>query len=176
MSHTDSMAMIRLFNEPAGQEFLRKSGISETFMESLPLIGISGAANILMAIKMAKYYELSEQDVIMTVLTDSMEMYGSRVKEMEEEMGPYTEMDAAIDLHQHVFGVGVDYMQELSYYDRKRIHNLKYYTWVEQQGKTSEELNDQWYDYDAYWGSIHKMADAIDERIDEFNRLTGLLV
>ncbi|WP_024822863.1 pyridoxal-phosphate dependent enzyme [Aminobacterium mobile] len=172
----DSMAMIRLFNEPAGQEFLRKSGISETFMESLPLIGISGAANILMAIKMAKYYELSEQDVIMTVLTDSMEMYGSRVKEMEEEMGPYTEMDAAIDLHQHIFGVGVDYMQELSYYDRKRIHNLKYYTWVEQQGKTSEELNDQWYDYDAYWGSIHKMADAIDERIDEFNRLTGLLV
>lgn len=172
----DSMAMIRLFNEPAGQEFLRKSGISETFMESLPLIGISGAANILMAIKMAKYYELSEQDVIMTVLTDSMEMYGSRVKEMEEEMGPYTEMDAAIDLHQHIFGVGVDYMQELSYYGRKRIHNLKYYTWVEQQGKTSEELNDQWYDYDAYWGSIHKMADAIDERIDEFNRLTGLLV
>ncbi|WP_286933631.1 MULTISPECIES: pyridoxal-phosphate dependent enzyme [Aminobacterium] len=172
----DSMAMIRLFNEPAGQEFLRKSGISETFMESLPLIGISGAANILMAIKMAKYYELSEQDVIITVLTDSMEMYGSRVKEMEEEMGPYTEMDAAIDLHQHVFGVGIDYMQELSYYDRKRIHNLKYYTWVEQQGKTSEELNDQWYDYDAYWGSIHKMADAIDERIDEFNRLTGLLV
>jgi len=55
-------------------------------------------------------------------------------------------------------------------------HNLKYYTWIEQQGRTSEELNAQWYDYDEYWSSIQGMADAIDERIDEFNRLTGLLV
>ena len=172
----DSMAMIRLFNEDAGHEYLRKNGVSEEFIESLPLIGISGAANILMAIKMAKYYELGKNDVIMTVLTDSMEMYGSRVKEMADETGPYTEMMASVDHNRHVLGVGIDAMEELSYYARKRVHNLKYYTWIEQQGRTSEELNAQWYDYDEYWSSIQGMADAIDERIDEFNRLTGLLV
>jgi cysteine synthase A len=172
----DSMAMIRLFNEDSGHEYLRKNGVSEEFIESLPLIGISGAANILMAIKMAKYYELGKNDVIMTVLTDSMEMYGSRVKEMADETGPYTEMMASVDHNRHVLGVGIDAMEELSYYARKRVHNLKYYTWIEQQGRTSEELNAQWYDYDEYWSSIQGMADAIDERIDEFNRLTGLLV
>jgi hypothetical protein len=65
-------------------------------------------------------------------------------------------------------------MQELSYYDRKRVHNLKYYTWVEQQGKTYEEIQAQWYD-PHYWTSIHGRTDEIDALIDEFNERTGLL-
>ena len=60
-------------------------------------------------------------------------------------------------------------MHELGYYDRKRIHNLKYYTWVEQQGKSYEEIQAQWYD-DEYWTSIQAMADPIDELIEAFNR------
>ena len=104
-----------------------------------------------------------------------MEMYGSRLREMGEERGrPYSERDAAVDHARHVLGVRTDNLLELSYTEKKRIHNLKYYTWVEQQGKTSEELNAQWYD-DGYWAGIHRMADAIDERIDDFNRRTGLL-
>jgi hypothetical protein len=113
--------------------------------------------------------------VILTVFTDSMEMYGSRLKEMEEEHGPYTDMDAAADHARHVLGVRTDGLLELTYAERRRVHNLKYYTWVEQQGKTSEELNAQWYDAEEYWGGIHATADKIDERIEEFNRLTGLL-
>jgi hypothetical protein len=136
-------------------------------------MGISGAANAAMAIKMAKYWELTENDIIMTVFTDSMEMYGSRLEEMNASWGPYTETQAAIDHNRWVLGMGVDGMQELSYYDRKRIHNLKYYTWVEQQGKSSEELNAQWYDRD-YWDNVHKMAGVIDEKIDAFNKMTGL--
>lgn len=46
-------------------------------------------------------------------------------------------------------GLKLDNMQELTYADRKRVHNLKYYTWVEQQGKTVEELNALWYDTEA---------------------------
>ncbi|MDR2137042.1 MAG: pyridoxal-phosphate dependent enzyme [Synergistaceae bacterium] len=168
------MAMIRFCNEPEGKKYLRKSlGVKDEDIDKLSLMGISGAANVAMAIKMAKYYELTERDVIVTVFTDSMEMYGSRLAEMNEAKGPYTETQAAIDHNRYVLGMGIDGMQELSYYDRKRIHNLKYYTWVEQQGKTSEELNAQWYDRD-YWESIHKMADAIDAKIDAFNKMTGL--
>ena len=60
------------------------------------------------------------------------------------------------------------HVQELGYYDKKRIHNLKYYTWVEQQGKTYEEIQAQWYDPD-YWTNIQVMADPIDEMIESFN-------
>jgi len=80
-----------------------------------------------------------------------------------------------MDHARHVLGVRTDGLLELTYAERRRVHNLKYYTWVEQQGKTSEELNAQWYDAGEYWGGIHAMADRIDERIEEFNRLTGLL-
>ncbi|MFP4481209.1 MAG: pyridoxal-phosphate dependent enzyme [Thermovirgaceae bacterium] len=171
----DSMAMIRLFNEPAGREYLKKQGLSQKLIDDLPLLGISSAANLIMTIKMARYYELTEKDVIFTVFTDSMELYGSRLKEMEEEYGPYGEIDAAVDFNQHIRGLTVDWMQELGYYDRRRIHNLKYYTWIEQQERDLDELNAQWYDAKEYWGSIRKMAPAIDERIRTFNEMTGLL-
>ncbi|MBC8493137.1 MAG: pyridoxal-5-phosphate-dependent protein subunit beta, partial [Chloroflexi bacterium] len=60
------------------------------------------------------------------------------------------------------------------YWDRRRIHNLKYYTWVEQQGKTYEEIQAQWYDPD-YWSSIHRQVEEIDGLIEQFNERTGLL-
>lgn len=167
------MAMIRLCNEPEGREYLSGQGVSREIIDQLPLMGISGAANLAMAVKMAKYYELTENDVIITVLTDSMEMYGSRLEEMRDELGAYSPLRAAVDHQRYVLGMGVDGVEELNYYSRKRIHNLKYYTWVEQQGKTSEELNAQWYDAD-YWKNIHGMADKIDEKIEAFNRMTGL--
>ena len=65
-------------------------------------------------------------------------------------------------------------MEELTYPARKRVHNLKYYTWVEQQGKTYEEINQQWYD-EHYWTDMHDQAKDIDALIDEFNEATGLL-
>ena len=73
----------------------------------------------------------------------------------------------------HLHGAGIDHVQEWSYYDKKRVHNLKYYTWVEQQGKTYEEIQAQWYDPD-YWTSIQAMADPIDELIEAFNAKVGL--
>jgi cysteine synthase len=166
------MAMIRLCNESEGISYLKRIGLKDEFTEQLSLMGISGAANVAMAIKMAKHYELGENDIILTVLTDSMELYGSRLLEMREKHGAYTGVNAAVDHNRYVLGMGVDGAEELTYHSRKRIHNLKYYTWVEQQGKTSEELNAQWYDHD-YWENIHKMADSIDEKIEAFNKLTG---
>lgn len=171
----DALAMFRLFNEPAGQEYLRAQGVSEDVIAKLAWVGISGAANIISCIKFAKYYELTENDMVLTVLTDSAEMYGSRLLEMEEERGrKYNAVDAAVDHNRSVLGLRTDSMEELTYLTRKRIHNLKYYTWIEQQQYDIKELNAQWYDYDNYWGKLHTMAPELDRLIEEFNEKTGL--
>ena len=143
-------------------------------MEKLDLLGISSIANVLSSIKFAKWYELGEEDVVLTVLTDSMELYGSRLRELHEEHGAYDEQDAAVDYHRDLLGTGIDYVEELGYWDAKRIHNLKYFTWIEQQGKELEELNAQWYD-DGYWDDIHGMVGDMDELIRAFNEKVGLL-
>ncbi len=170
----DSMSLVRLFNTEVGKEYLEDQGVPVETIENLDLMGISGIANILGAIKMARYYELDEDDVVMTVFTDSMELYESRLEEMMEEAGDYDEQDAAVDFHRHLRAVGIDHVKELDYYQKKRIHNLKYYTWIEQQGRDVEELNAQWYDYENYWEKLHGMAPEIDELIREFNQRTGL--
>jgi cysteine synthase len=170
----DPMALIRLFNEPAGQEYLVEQGVPAEFVEKLPLLGISSVANLLAAIKTAKYYEMNGRDVIITVATDSMEMYQSRLVELTEEEGEFTPMKASAAFARSLQGITTDNMQELTYVDRKRIHNLKYFTWVEQQGKTYEEIQAQWYD-DDYWTSIHGHVDEMDALIDAFNERVGLL-
>jgi hypothetical protein len=124
---------------------------------------------------MAKYYELTEHDVVASVMTDSAVMYTSRVRELQEEDGEYTREMAAVDFHTHILGEKTDNMQELTYQQRKRVHNLKYYTWVEQQGKTSEELQNLWYDTEHTWDSVKADADRVDELIRQFNEDTGLL-
>jgi cysteine synthase len=169
-----TVSLIRLFNEPAGKKYLAGRGVSEDLIARLPWLGISGVGNLLSAIKFAKYYELGENDIVLTVLTDSMEMYGSRLQELTQERGDFSELDAAAVYHQYLMGVTIDYVQELTYYERKRIHNLKYYTWVEQQGKTYEEIQAQWYD-PTYWSDIPSHAEQIDALIEEFNAQTGLL-
>ncbi len=168
------MSLARLFNEPAGRAHLVEQGVPEGLVSNLDLLGISSIANVLSCIKFAKWYELEEQDVVLTVLTDSMELYQSRLKELHEEHGEYSKLDAAGDYERYLLGTRTDYVEELRYWDSKRIHNLKYFTWIEQQGKELEELNAQWYERD-YWDDIHGQVDQIDALIKAFNQRTGLL-
>jgi cysteine synthase A len=163
----------RLFNEPAGRVYLAKQGVPQSMVNKLDLLGFSGIANMVMAIKFAKYYELGEHDVVLTVLTDSMELYQSRLGEMRIKFGEYTELDAAAHYARYVQGLTTDNLQELSYTDRRRVHNLKYYTWIEQQGKTYEEIMAQWYN-PHYWTSFQKQIPEIDALIMEFNKRVGL--
>jgi len=168
-----TISLTRLFNEPAGKQYLVDQGVDSGLVEQLSLFGISCIGNMVATIKMAKHYEMGSGDVLVTVGTDSMEMYNSRLVELNEERGEFTSLDAAAAFHRYMLGAGLDHVQELGYYDKKRIHNLKYYTWVEQQGKTFEEIQAQWYDPD-YWTSIQAMADPIDELIEQFNARVGL--
>ena len=172
----DSQRLLRLFNKEDGKKYLRETlGLSDELVEKLSWLGISGIANLLCCIKMSKYYELTENDVVGTVLTDSAVMYGSRIEELNEAHGAYSVTEAAKDHALHMLGLKTDSMLELSYADRKRIHNLKYYTWVEQQARDVHDLNALWYDTKGTWDAVHAQAKEMDELINEFNEATGLL-
>jgi len=165
---------LRLFNEPEGQRFLAALGAEEATVERLPLLGISGICNLLAAIKAARYWELDENDVVFTVFTDSVEMYRSRLQELTAQKGAFTAVEAAKAHTGSLERQAIDHFKELTYQDRKAVHNLKYYTWVEQQGKTFEELNAQW--DPEYWRElfVEEVAE-FDRLIAEFNREVGLV-
>jgi cysteine synthase A len=167
------MSLLRLFNEEEGVKFLERSGLKADFLKLLPLVGISGIANVVAAIKLAKYYELDGRDVLFAPLTDSMDLYESRKQELREEHGPYTRERAAQDFARYLEGTGTDYLQELGYHDRKRLHNLKYFTWVEQQGKTSEELAAMW--EPDFWTENWAQVEVWDRLIQQFNERSGVL-
>ncbi len=170
----DTYRLMRLFNEPEGVAYLESRGVPGEIARNLDLLGISSIANLLAAIKAARYWELTSDDVVVTVATDSMELYQSRLAELREDMGPYREMDAARDFDRCLLGVTTDHLLELSYRDRRRIHNLKYYTWIEQQAKEIEDLQRLWYDRDL-WPAIFAQPERWDELIQEFNERVGLL-
>ena len=164
----DCISLMRLYNEEEGIRFLEAAGMDRSFREKLPFLGISGIGNLIASIKMARYYEMDSDDVIFTVCTDSMDMYDSRMKEYHEKYGAFTDKEAQRVYARAVEGQKIDGTLELNYYDRLRVHNLKYYTWIEQQGKVTEELNRQWYDK-SYWNAVPPKAEEIDRMIREFN-------
>lgn len=165
--------MLRLFNEEIGRKHLKENGVPSEIVNNLQNLGISSIGNLVGAIKMAKYYELTEKDTIVTVFTDSLQLYGSRLKELESERGKYTDANAYRDLEM-VNNIGIDNTLELNFPEKKRVHNLKYYTWIEQQERKLEELNAQWFDHEAYWGQLKTLGKSIDELIVEFNKEVGL--
>jgi cysteine synthase len=167
-----TMRILRLFNEPAGREHLRGLGVEAGLIEQLDLLGISSIGNLLGAIKMAKWYELDERDIILTVFTDSLELYSSRLEELRQGCGDYTATDAVADYQRWLLGENTANLMELTHADRRRVHNLKYYTWIEQQGRKVDELNAQWHDQD-YWDRIVDSRAEIDGLITEFNEMVA---
>ena len=163
------MDLLRLFNEEPGREVLAAEGVDPRVVDQLPLLGISSICNLVTAIKTARYYGLDGRDVIFTSLTDSAEMYGSRLQELNAESGPYTRDDALRHQARWLAGVTTDHMRELGFQDRRELHNFKYFTWVEQQGRTVDELRRLW-DPD-FWTEVFASAASWDPRIEEFNAL-----
>jgi cysteine synthase len=168
-----NMHIMRLFNEPAGHKYLLEKGVKQEIIDQLHLLGISGIANVMGAIKQAKYYEMDENDFMFTIGTDSMEMYQSRLVQEQKRLGDFTPEVAAITYYADLMGIKTDNIVEPNYLELQRMHNLKYFTWVEQQGKDVEELNAQWYDHE-YWTREWSKAQEWDEKIREFNAKTGV--
>ncbi len=166
------MSLLRLFNEDAGRKSLEANGVDAEWMKQFELMGVSGICNMVAAIKTARYYEMNSKDVIFLPLTDSLELYGSRLEELTEEHGAYTETNAVADFSRYLQGIGIDNLRELNYQDRKALHNFKYFTWVEQQGRDVDELRQLW-DPD-FWTETFAQVDELDKLIEAFNAKVGL--
>ena len=160
----DALNGMRVLAEAAGQEVLRERyGLAEDMVGKLSgALGISGICNIIGAIKTAKFYDLGRQDVVVTVATDAMERYGSVMSHLRQRHGPLDEAGATAIVDGVFRRAGTDWVMEGSREARERWHNLKYYTWVEQQGKTVAELDAQ---RDPAWWIAHQ------ERVAEIDRL-----
>ena len=164
-----AMQLLRLFNEDEGRETLRREGVDDDTIASLDQIGISGIGNLVASIKTARYYDMDERDVIFTPLTDSMDLYSSRMEEMRQQYGVYTTHLADQHFGRYLQGTTTDHVRELNYADRKALHNFKYFTWVEQQGRSADELRQLW-DED-FWAGVfsQEVVDEWDRLIEAFN-------
>ncbi len=164
-----TMQLMRLFNEDEGRECLRREGVPDALVERLGDMGISCICNLVASIKTARYYDMDGRDVIFTPLTDSMDLYESRRQEMQRAHGPYTERLADRHYARYLQGMTTDHLRELTYADQKALHNFKYFTWVEQQGRSSDELRQLW-DED-FWKEVfaEDIVNEWDRLIDAFN-------
>lgn len=158
---------LQLLAEPVGRETLiERYGANPELIEKMgDLFGISGICHILGAIKTAKYYGFGKDDVIYTAATDSLDRYYSVIDEMAAHYGKLDEA-AAVGRIEGVFhAAGTDWVLEGTKDVRERWHNLKYYTWVEQQGKSVQELDAQ---RDPQWWIGHQQrVQEIDKRLNE---------
>jgi cysteine synthase len=163
-----------LFNTLVGRTFLsRQKGVDGALVDALGNLGLSSIANVLAAIKVAKYEGLGAGDAVLTVATDGAEMYVTERDKAAAKYfaGTFDELAAAETFGRHLGGVATDHFAELTRRDRERIFNLGYYTWVEQQGVSLA-------DFDArrdpgFWDGLMDMVGAWDAMIDTFNAATG---
>ncbi len=156
---------LQLLTEEAGWRTLTdRFGIPEQKVHKMASIfGISGVCNVLGAIKTARFYSLGRGDVIVTVCTDAIDRYRSVMRQLTERYGCMDEIEAAIRLVSIFHKQKLDWIKEGTREMRAQWHHLKYYTWVEQQGKTIEELEAQ---RDPGWWEMEQAKVAeIDERI-----------
>jgi cysteine synthase len=175
VSDRSTDALDVLFNTDVGRKYLAtRQKIDPAVLAALDGLGLSGIANVLGAIKTAKRLELTEADVIVTVATDSAELYASERAEHQARHFPegFDEIHAAEVFARHMQAVTDDRLIELSHIDRRRIFNLGYYTWVEQQGVPLEDFDrrrDQ-----AFWRGLQESVTAWDRLIEDFNQRTGV--
>ncbi len=162
----DSKKGLQLLVDEAGKGYLKEIMDGETVEFLSDKFGISGIANIIGSIKMAKYYNLKEGDNVITIATDAIDRYWSVMKQLDEQFGKMDRAEAKSRYDRIFLGQELSWIFEEDKWTRERWHNLKYYTWVEQQGKTVEELNAQ--REQDYWIEKQKEVEYIDKLLKEY--------
>jgi cysteine synthase A len=165
-----------LWNTDEGRRYLvERRGVPASVVQRLAGVGLSGIANILAAVKVAKYFEMGARDAVVTVATDGYGMYRSeRDKTLARDFPEGFDAIAAGEVFgEHVLGQGTDHLHELTHEDRLRIFNLGYFTWVEQQGIPLDEFVAR--KDPAFWTGIRDVLPVWDQMIEEFNGRTGAL-
>jgi hypothetical protein len=164
-----------LFGTDEGRGYLARRGVSEEILAALPSLGLSSICNVLAAIKVAKHFGFGPDDPVATVATDGAGMYGS-----ERELGlakyfpgGFDAVAAAEVFGEHLLGAATDHLRELTFEERRRVFNLGYFTWVEQQGVSVEDFMAR--RDPAFWQEVRGRAADWDGRIEAFNARTGVL-
>lgn len=163
-----------LFQSEAGRDFLReRRQVPDAVMSGLRSFGLSSICNVLAAIKTARHFGWGPDDAIVTVATDGADMYRT-----EAEKYTAANYRGGLDLAvageifgEHVLGAGTDDMLELTHEDRRRIFNLGYFTWVEQQGVPLHEFTAR--ASQEYWKDLLGIVPEWDHMIEEFNARTA---
>lgn len=166
----ETKRVLQVFAEEAGRETLvKRFGLDEALVEEYGrILGISSVCNIIGAVKTAKYYEMDEDDVIVTIATDGMDRYNSVMAAMAETYGAMDEAEATATMRGLLQWQKTDWIKRGTPENRRQWHNLKYYTWVEQQAKTVEELNAQM--SQQWWVDHQQLVGEIDSRLLDWRK------
>jgi cysteine synthase len=174
VSDQASDALNHLFHSGVGRRYLTgRRQIDPDVVSEFEGIGISGLANIVASIKLARHFDLGPDDVVMTVATDGASLYETERRAYESRRYPhgFDEVNAGEAFGRHLDAIAGDHVLELGHVERKRIFNLGYYTWVEQQGISVDDFDrrgDQ-----RFWQGLVETIPAWDRLIDEFNDEVG---
>ena len=174
VSDRASDALNIVFNTPGGRAYLsRYRHVGQRILSALDDLGLSSIANILGAIKYAKYMALGADDVVLTVATDGAAMYRSEIGIARGTRctGAFSEIESAEAFGRYLLGAGIDHVGELTRLDRERIFNLGYYTWVEQQGTSLAQFDrrrDQ-----GFWDGLMELVPIWDGMIEDLNAAIG---
>ena len=165
---TDNLFL--LFHHPEGKSYLKNHrGVTPEVFKLFQWFGLSSFCNILAAIKTAKYYDLDDSQVLVTVATDSSQMYSSEKERAIEKYhdGSFSEIKAAEIFGQYLLGENTAHLKELNHRDREAIFNLGYFTWVEQQGIGMDDFLRR--KEPVFWKELRKFIPTWNELIEEFN-------
>ena len=169
---TDQLNVV--FNTAEGRAFLAdRRGVSQELLDQLASLGLSSICNVVAAIKVARQARLGPDDLLLTVATDGAPMYASELHKVVWRDFPdgFDQTAAAQAFGQHLLAADAEHVLELTEQERRRIFNLGYYTWVEQQGVSFDDFvarREQ-----STWDEIRAVVPAWDARIAEFNARTG---
>jgi cysteine synthase A len=159
---------LQVFADDDGKQALVEDfGIDQEMVDYLSTrLGISSICNIYGAIKAVKHYGLGKDDLVVTVATDGLDRYGSVMNDMRRDYGVVDRVEAVARVRSLFHGMRTDWVFDGTADNRARWHNLKYYTWVEQQGKTVEELNAQ--KDPAWWEAEQQRVKEIDATLLDY--------
>jgi cysteine synthase len=164
-----------MFNSPEGQGYLASRGdLDPSLIAMFDEIGLSGLANVVAAIKLARTKGYGADDAIVTIATDSARLYRTEAEGARQKFFPggFEAADAGRVFEACVAAASTDNVLQLGPSERRRIFNLGYYTWVEQQGVSIEDFDrrkDQ-----AFWRGVAASAPEWDRLIADFNAETGI--
>jgi len=176
VSERSTDALNVLFNTDTGRKYLMdRRDVPAGLVNHLPSFGLSSICNVVAAIKTARYFEMTEKDVVLTLATDGADLYETELEKTLTSTfaGGFDAVVAGEIFGQHVLGAATDHFLELSWRDRQRIFNLGYFTWVEQQGVTSEEFTHR--KSQDYWRGLRSLLPVWDEMIKRFNHESGAM-